>query len=416
MYRNKSSFNIRRAPKKSKSTKKLLSYLGILIISTYLVTVSLWPMRAINAKPSFQLADLGKPQEIIMPTQGASSVMAVGYGTLAEVNSEQPLPIASITKIVTALVVLDKKPLDAGSPGPTITLTQEDSQLYDHYYSLNGSVAPAPAGLKISQKDALTALLLPSANNYADTLATWAYGSQQNYVTAANSFLQQKNLTDTVIADASGFSPNSKSSTKELLILGQMIIDNPTLSQIVIQKTATIDGLGEIKNSNFLLDQNGVIGIKTGNTDEAKRCLLFAAKYKISDQDVTIIAAAIGQETFSDLHNNTLNILNSTRAGFTSKKIADAHQVVGSYQAPWGARSNVVTSNELTTVVWQNKEPAYQLDMQPLKAGDKDENIGSLSVTAGEVKKTTTLELANKLNGPSYMWRIIHPLTVFNFN
>lgn len=382
----------------------------------YLLTVGLWPLSEIEATPNFKPLKTENSHSVSLPNQGESSVMAVGFGNLANSpNSTESKPIASITKVITALVVLDKKPLDSDQPGPNITLTEKDTGLYEHYLSLNGSIAPAPAGLNISQKDAITAMLLPSANNYADTLATWAYGSMDNYVSEANRFLRQHNLSSTVVADASGFSPLSQSSADDLLVLGNMIIDNPVLSKIVAQKSASINGIGELKNTNFLLDQDGVIGIKTGNTDEAKRCLLFAARYNIGEKPTTIVAAVIGQETFVDLFNNTSTVLSSAKQLFSNQKIVDTQQSVGTYKTPWGSSAEAVVSNELSAVIASNKTPIYKLDLKPYSLKSNSAEVGSLAVTSGEATSSTPLKLASKLNGPSYIWRVSHPLTVFGF-
>ena len=70
----------------------------------------------------------------VFPDYGASAVGAVGFdGVLAAGGTAAPLPIASISKLITALVVLDAKPLTGTDPGPTLTFSKADHDLYDQY-------------------------------------------------------------------------------------------------------------------------------------------------------------------------------------------------------------------------------------------------------------------------------------------
>src|SRR5205807_949217 len=96
----------------------------------------------------------------------------------------------------------------------------------------------------------------------------------------------------TVVADASGFSPDTVSTPSELVAIGIAALKNPVIAEIVAQSQAQIPGIpgGIIKNTNLLFGIDGVIGIKTGTTDEAGHCLLFAARYGAEDgQKVTIV-------------------------------------------------------------------------------------------------------------------------------
>lgn len=402
-----------RSNKYSSSEKsKNIIILVLFLLTCYVLLVCLLPVK--NLKPTINYTPNlnGEIQTLKLPSQGSSLVYSEGFGELATNNSNEKRPIASITKIITALVVLQAKPLKPAEPGPTITLTDKDTQIYNYYTSILGSTAPAPAGLNITEQDALTAMLLPSANNYADTLATWAYGSQENFIKAANDFLKSNNLNSTTIADASGFSPDSKSSANDLIILGKMVLDNPVLSQIVSKKSADIPGVGEVKNTNFLLVNDNVIGIKTGNTDEAKKCLLFASKHKIGDQDITAISVTLGQETFLDLANNTQTMLLDTKNGFAYSNFVDKNQAVGDLKTPWGETIKIIATDDLKVVTWQNQIPENQITTNVLSTNNSNLQVGKITAKSGTKTKTTNLRIPHQLNGPSVFWRLTHPLKV----
>ena len=86
---------------------------------------------------------------------------------------DDPRPIASTSKLITALVVLDAHPLaDADDPGPTITFGKADHDLYDKYYVLGAAIVEMPTGSSMSLHDALATMLIPSASNYAEAVST----------------------------------------------------------------------------------------------------------------------------------------------------------------------------------------------------------------------------------------------------
>jgi len=140
-------------------------------------------------------------------------------------------------------------------------------------------------------------MMLPSANNMADSLAVWAYGSLPAYATAANSYLTSLDLHDTHVGtDASGLNASTVSSTHDLVLLGELAMQNPVLAEIV--GTSSVDGfplVGTITNTNTLLGQDGIVGVKTGNSDDAGGVFVFAADYTKSDgQKITIVGAVQG--------------------------------------------------------------------------------------------------------------------------
>lgn len=226
------------------------------------------PKATIEAKPSLELT-----QPIQWPTYGQSAYGVDGEGVLAT-NQNKVAPTASLAKIITALAIMKQKPLKPGEQGPSITITQSDIRIYEEYVRKDGSVVPVELGEQITQYQALQAMLLSSANNISDALVIWAFGSQDNYVTYANKMLVDMKLSNTHVADASGFSPNTTSTAHDLALLGLHYVQDPVLKEIAQQPEATIPFAGVIKNYNSLVNKDGILGIKVGNTDEAGRCFV----------------------------------------------------------------------------------------------------------------------------------------------
>jgi D-alanyl-D-alanine carboxypeptidase (penicillin-binding protein 5/6) len=169
---------------------------------TYLYTRPVPP-----AQPTSQLIAPPKTSAITLPwpANAQAALGAQDYGVLETHNTATPVPIASVAKVITALAILQKKPLALGAQGPTLTLDATDVASYNSYVAQGGSNTKVAEGETISEYQALQALLIPSSNNMADSLVRWAFGSPSAYVTYADQMLKGGGLTKTVVGDSSGF-------------------------------------------------------------------------------------------------------------------------------------------------------------------------------------------------------------------
>ena len=212
---------------------------------------------------------------------------------------------------------MDKQPFDLGQEGQTYTITREEIASMSEYIAEDGSVLPLLIGMELTQYQAMQRMLIASDNNMADILAERIFGSKEAYVAYAQDMLQRMGLSRTVVADASGFSPATASTPAELVVIGSAALKNPVIAAIVAQAQAQLPVVGMIKNTNQLLGTAGVIGIKTGTTEEAGHCLLFAARYAAADgQKVTIVGVIMGDTTATSLFRDSRDLLESVKQGF----------------------------------------------------------------------------------------------------
>jgi D-alanyl-D-alanine carboxypeptidase (penicillin-binding protein 5/6) len=384
-----------------------ISTIVLVVIIAVGVFLYLRPVPAI--KPTVQLPLVAKTSAVILPwpNYGQSALGAAGYGVLAENGNQKAVPMASITKIVTALAVLQQKPLATNQQGPTITLTNADMVIFDNYYSQNGSVVKIAAGEQISEYQALQVMLLPSANNMADSLAVWAFGSLENYITYANNMLKQLGLNKIHVADASGFSPQSVTSAHDLVLLGENALSNPVLAQIVSQKQATVPVAGTISTTNSLLGQNGIVGIKTGFTDEAGGCYLVADSQTIGGQQMTLVGAVLNAPDLNSAMNNLVTILGASTGEFQKNTAVSAGQEIGMYKTPWGTSAPIIASQDLSLLVWKGIDVSLQSNFASLKApAQKGKNAGAVTITSGEKTQEVKVILKQSLAGPPWYWRL----------
>jgi D-alanyl-D-alanine carboxypeptidase (penicillin-binding protein 5/6) len=365
------------------------------------------PLPVIQPVNSIKASQVSEPIALPWPAYGQAALGAEGFGVLETHGEQKAVPIASVAKVMTAYAVLKQKPLTPGQQGSTITITNDDVLSYNDYYSKNGSVAKVAVDEQISEYQALQALLLPSANNFADTLANWVFGSMDKYIAYANSLAESLGMKDTHIADASGFSPQTTSTSHDLVILGEAALKNPVLAEIVSQQQAVIPEAGTIHNVNWLLGMDSVNGIKTGNTDEAGGCYLFSSARKIAGQDITIIGAVMGAPQLNNAISDSRPLIAASNKGFKTVTAVKAGQSVGYYQTPWNNRTQAVAKQDLSLLVWQNQTISVTSKLDSTKVPKtKDSAVGSVMVKANQKTVSTQAVLSQNIEKPSWRWRI----------
>lgn len=386
--------------------KRFIAFLVVLIL---VVSILLYarPLPALQPTGITPSIPTSNAINLPWPTYGQAALAIKDFDVLETHGPQTAVPIASITKVITALTVLSKHPVTTGQQGEIITLTDRDVAIYNDYFARDGSVTKVVAGEQITEYQALQALLLPSANNIADTLAIWAFGSMEAYVTSANQMLNQMGLKLSHVADASGFSPQSVSTATELVAIGEAALSNDVLAEIVNQPEANLPVAGNIQNVNWLLGSDGVVGIKTGNTDEAGGCFLFAANHLVAGQSIKFVGAVLGAPTLNVAINDSRTIIRAVDSGFEEANLVKAGTIVGTYNTPWGKKTSVVTKNDIPLLIWKGQKPKLNTKLDDTGANSSTGKVvGSVSVTVGKKAASSPAVLQQSIPGPSWLWRI----------
>jgi D-alanyl-D-alanine carboxypeptidase (penicillin-binding protein 5/6) len=188
------------------------------------------------------------------------------------------VPIASLTKMMTALVVVDRV-----KPGSKVRITNEAL----HYEAGGSAVGLLPRGKWIGVNTMLYGLMLPSGNDAAIALAQRAAaGSEKRFVRYMNEKAKQMGLVCTHFSTPSGFEDkDNHSCAADLAAIGRAVLRQPRLARIVGKREAIVPfpikgGRLYLYNHNPLLRQGyrGTTGIKTGYTDAAGQCLVATAR------------------------------------------------------------------------------------------------------------------------------------------
>jgi D-alanyl-D-alanine carboxypeptidase (penicillin-binding protein 5/6) len=380
----------------------------VIILLAYAIYAFTRPVPQVG--PVSQISSVPKTTAINLPwpAGGQSAIGAAGYGILADHNSANPVPVASIAKIITALAILRQKPITSGQ-GPVVTLDQTDADFFNSYYAKDGSVVQVNVGEQITEYQALQAMLIPSANNIADSMARWAFGSVDSYVAYANQMVKSLGLINTTVGDASGFGDNTTSTADDLVKLGIAALNNPSIASIVSQSSAQIPVAGTVKNVNFLLGTDGVDGIKTGNTDKAGGCYLFAARRTILGHTVNVVGAILAQPDLINTIRSAQPLIETADQGFEQITVVHKDQIMGNYQSPWGAAAQFKSPKDLALMVWKGQDIKILNEPDAVNAPVKSgESIGKLTVQSGQQTAKTNLVLYQDLPNPSWTWRLLH--------
>lgn len=390
---------------KRKNRSKFILFLAFLIVFAALIN---YYRPLPSPTVSLQLPKLPSPgtPALAWPTYGQAAVGSDGYGVLSAYGRQAPIATASVAKVVTALCILQKFPLDVHQTGPVLTIGDADMAIYNDYTAQNGSRLPVFLGEKLTEYQALQALLLPSANNIADSLVLWAFDSQTAYAAYANQFLQKNGLAQTHIgSDASGFDPSSTSTATDLTRLGILASRNDALMEIASQKMADLPVVGTVYNYDSVLGINGITGLKTGNSEADNGAFLFTATVPVGNTKVGISGAVMDAPSLDQALASSTALVGSVAQGFEQTKLLVSGQTIGSVQTKWGATVPIIASRGAQILRWK---AAFIREQHQIHTARKegDPTIGTLEFSAGPQQTSTPLKLARSLPDPSFWWRL----------
>ncbi|HLN06661.1 MAG TPA: hypothetical protein VK217_10310 [Acidimicrobiales bacterium] len=288
------------------------------------------------------------------PSTGQSAVFVQGVGLLGATSDEQPVPMASVTKVMTAILVLRDHPLGDGS-GPTFTMTEPDHLAFIHDATNDDSNLDVVAGERLTERQLLEALMIPSADNIADYLARWDAGSISAFVQKMNAMAEALGLKHTHYADASGLNPDSQSTATDQALLGAYAMNIPGMISVEDHPTMTFPVEGTVGNFNPVVGEDGVIGLKSGFTSAAQGCLVTAARRTVGGHTVLILSSTLGQPmNLPQVGDIDLQLLDAATAALEVRPILQSGQTVAAVVAGWTQqrRTVVVTGDPATVVGW----------------------------------------------------------------
>jgi serine-type D-Ala-D-Ala carboxypeptidase (penicillin-binding protein 5/6) len=336
--------------------RRFVVALIIVAAIAYVVIQLVRPVPAVSAASSTATITMpGTSVALDWPASGEEAIGVEGAGLLGSHGAQTQTPLASVTKIMTAYLVLHDHPLTATSSGPVITVTPVDVTTYQQDVLSGDSVVAVQSGEQLTELQALEALLLPSGDNIATLLAYWDAGSPSAFVTEMNAEAKRLGLTHTHYADASGVNPGSESTASDQVRLAMAAMQIPIFRTIVDMAQVTLPVAGVQYNVDSQLGDNGIVGIKTGYTTAAGGCFLFAATTSVGGTTETVVGAVLHQSA-TDAHPSALtNAFSASQALLTSadhslerETLVKTGTVLGHLDAPWSTAVALEASRSVT--------------------------------------------------------------------
>lgn len=365
-------------------------------LATILIILTLWSAQPVLAQPV-------QSQTLPPPTISGQSAVLMDAQTgkiLYDKNPHERLPIASITKIMTAIVALDKGNLNA-------QVTVGDSVLDRN--KVYGTLLYLEPGEKFTLRQLMYGMLLNSANDAAVAVAQYIGGSVDQFVRMMNDEANHLGATDTHFVNPDGLSePNHYSSAADMAVFARYAMQNPTFREIVRTKSMVLPRSKpnlptQLENINKMLWlYPDIDGVKTGYTEEAGHTIIASSSRNGRRLIAVILKEPFPRTTYTDAENLLNYGFNSTynqtlakgNQLFTTVPVSDGQKL---QLAP---KSDVIVTQEDSDPIHYSLKVIPSKLSLPIKAGQVK---GNLEVLNGNILvQTVPLVALNSVSAPAW--------------
>ena len=316
-------------------------------------------------------------------------------------NPDMELPMASTTKMMTALLIVE----DGHDMNDKVTCSQRCA-------SIGESSIYLQQGESLTVQQMLNGLLIPSGNDAAIALAEYDAGSVEAFVAKMNQRAAELGLTHTHFVTPHGLDePGHYTSAHDFAILGAEVMKHQELREIVKRAEYNIPGYGQpdgrlLINTNHLLKYPYVDGIKTGYTDNAQECIIISAE----QNGVRLIIAYLGGPTLAQRDQDVYNLIQYGFASYANRTVVQAGKQYATVPVPYSRdrRLALVADGDLSKQVYLKDTVDYRLVLPdeptlPIRKGDR---VGMLEVYDGsQMLGSVYLLAANDVAAPGLLAR-----------
>ncbi len=360
----------------------------------------------------------GKPN-LKLPSGDEVTISLKNLGVVESAGGNAQVSIASVTKMMSAYIILKDHPLSMGEQGPSITVTGNDVSAYKTELAQNDSVVAVRQGEKITELQALEAALIPSGDNIVQMLAVWDAGSIKAFVAKMNTEAHILGLHNTHYAGPSGVNPATVSTAYDQTKLADILMQNKVFAAIVAMPQVTLPAVGVAYNVNGDLGRDGIVGVKTGWVPAGGASFVFATDLHLpasvssavgSLQAVTTIMGQQGAAPIPTVLSDALQLSKRLSSLVITKEILPAGDQVGVLQAPYSNSAELVTTKPVVMVGFPGAKCTTSLLINknmikaPLANGTQ---IGRLVVKLGSETRDIPVVTKGALTGPSFGYRVL---------
>jgi D-alanyl-D-alanine carboxypeptidase (penicillin-binding protein 5/6) len=339
---------------------------GVILSGSMIVGIQI-ATNAVPARLELHLSSLLRSSSTLAkwswPKVGSASVAIPSLGVEQDSPDQSAVPIASLTKLMTATLILDDLPLRIGHSGPCLTVTAADVANYLREAANDQSVIKVAAGAQLCEIDLLNGLFVHSANNYAELLVRLDHDSPSGFVAKMNQRARALGMSGTHYVDVSGIDSYNVSTPRDLMRLVVPLMRSSLVRSIVRQSSVVVPVAGLVRTYTPLLGHRGVVGIKSGRTDEAGGCDAMAVETWRHGVEFLTYAIVLGQRG-GDL------LQAAGRAAYALANSAAQSVLVTPWSSRgssghfgWTSASTPVRFEILSQSLWWQKIPSPRVDV-----------------------------------------------------
>ena len=351
--------------------KKLISFIMAIVIA-------IMPM---------DLSFANEGNDPLSVSSKSAILMDVGSGQiLYEKNAHDKLPPASVTKVMTMLLICEA--LDSGK------ITLDDSvQISENAASMGGSQIFLEAGEVQKVDTLLKGIAVASANDGCVAMAEYVAGSVESFVDMMNAKAKELNMKDTNFVNTNGLPvENHYTSAHDIALMSRELLKHDVISkylttwmdQVVVGKKQTTVGLA---NTNKLIKHyQGATGVKTGFTQQAKYCLSASAKRG----DTHLIAVTLGAETSPERFKDATSLLNFGFANYESVKLCPKNDNIATLTLDKAdeQKINLVAKEDLSVLIKKGGNKDFtrkvKVNENPIIPIKKGTSLGYVEIYQGK--------------------------------
>lgn len=342
----------------------------------------------------------------------AAILMEASTGQVVfEKNGNQPLPPASITKLMTLLVAFEA--MDKGQIGWDDTVIVSEAA-----WRMGGSELFLDINQEVTVGELITGISVVSANDGCIALAEHLYGSEEAFVRVMNERAAELGLTQSSFRNSTGIpAPGHVMSARDIAVLSRHLINTyPRILELESQRELTFNNIRQFNRNPLLGRFPGADGLKTGWTDEAGYCLVGTAK----QDDLRMISVVLGTANEDERFTASRELLNHGLRNFRLAVAAGEQDIVGEMEVRGGREKSVeiVPQKEVRVVVPAGRENDLETVIAnektltaPLAAGTP---AGTLEVRLdGRVLATEEVVTATEVQRAGLFTRIFRAIAGF---
>ncbi len=404
-----------RRPRRAALRPRVLIPIGSLLAvgGGYVVAALLWPLTAVA--PTVTAAEIAPvtaaASALTWPEAGSAAAGVDGIAQTAASTTEAS-SMASITKVVTVLMALEQLPLEVGQTGQEFAFTYADRVDYWNFRARGESALDVPVDGTLTQYQLLQGILMGSAGNYTERLAQELWPSDEVFANAARTWLSAHGLDGITVVEPTGILEANAADPTTLLRLADLALAHPVVAEIVRTQAVELPGAGDVENTNDLLEDPSMRGVKTGGLWEWYN-LLSAQDITVGETPVRLYAAVLGQPTDALRDSESARLLEQLAAEVSVPATLPAGTVAGTVSTAWGATAEVVTDAAGSVVLWNGGTAEVEAQFTLDEARTAGATVGTLTYAGPLDADAIDLTLTDDIEPPSAWWRLSHPLELF---